>query len=1115
MRSTLLLAITLIIVSLIAIISTLAMEPEAASSATATRFKDFVGVNSGDRSSNVSDISQVAGWVRDYHRWYWFETSNDSYSFQTLDSWYGALKNAGLKVLVTVEFCPSWSSSNGTTSGNPYYTGDGTQPAHYGEHAEYMAQIAARWGRTRYSTNDPKIEGPDKKTGLGYVDCLESYNEPDYWWWTPTFPAAKYAKMLEADYNGYQVPTNASMPLVGAKNADPTIGVVHGGVLGADTAYLEDMYKSLGPGQSPFDAINFHIMMAGAPNEGGISPEAGPFISSINQVKSWRDQRAPGRPLWVTEIGWDTYTDGRARSKLWTPEATAANYLLRTLALGIANGLDKIFIYMYKDPYPDNTTQYFSMGLVEYGSGFDGAKKAGWYYLATAKSVLGDYVFERAERNGDGNPAVYSYLFSKPETGEKVSMVWVRNPSSSRDDGTTIKNYRLYVPWAQNATLIEPVKGNAQGQRSALQIVGQGSSSAYVTIPSIGEKPLFIYYQPNKTSSATPTSQPSLSGNAIANASFEIDGNADGLPDSWVVPSWATSSVSRNGGSSHEGMFSMLFQSTTGPSFTVYQDIQAKAGATYNFSGWVFIPYSSGSFSFSLNILALNSNNSTLSTTDLCQPFSGTTDGWIHVSKSVVMPANTIKARLQLKATNLRATIYIDDLSLVDAAYVPPTSTATSTSLPTSTPTSTATPTATPMATSTSTATPTQAPTQTPTLVATITATATKGPVPYVNFLANPDMELDSNNDGQPDGWTVPTWQYAHVGLTTEQAHSGQRSLRHRSSSSNDSYVIQQDIPIEPGLTYNVRGWVNVPELKSNSRFSLQVQAMTRWNGQISGPNPLIGEISHTTSDWEQIRGSFTVPNRAEAEKARVFLKFESFNGTIYLDDFEFVRADAVSPDPTATLAVLPMASPASTATEVTPTLSATATNTAQASATATDTAVPAPSSSPIPTMTSTVTPSELLANGGFEVDSDNNGIPDNWSVASWLASLVSRNGKTPHEGNYCLQLASNKGENVTVWQDVPAAGGSTYLLTAWVNVVDASGPVNINLQAVPLNVWGGTLPSKNMSPTITGTTTNWIQVSGSVTLPKEAAKLRVQLTAVSLKATALIDQVSLSPQTP
>lgn len=1092
-KSLMSLAVALAMASSLLASSVLTVDPEPVSGATAPRFRDFVGVNSGDRSSTVSDIAQAVGWVRDYHRWYWFETANDSYSFHTLDSWYGALKRAGLGVLVTVEFCPSWSSSNGTTMGNPYSTGDGTQPAHYAEHAEYMAQIAARWGRTKYSSSDSRIEGPDKKTGLGYVDFLESYNEPDYWWWNPTFPAYKYAQMLQADYSGYQVPTSSTRPLIGAKKADPTIGIVHGGVLGADTAYLENIVKNLGPGQMSFDAVNFHIMMGDTPSIGGKSPEAGPFVSSINQVKAWRDQRAPGRPIWITEIGWDTYTDGRTRSKIWAPETSAANYLLRALAIGMANGVDKMFIYMYKDPARNSTTQYSSMGLVEYDAGYDGPKKAGWYYLATARSVLGEYVLERIERNGDGNPAVYSYLFTRPDTGEKVSMIWARNPNSDRDDGTTLGSYRLYTPWAQIATLIEPAKGNAQGLRSALQVGGMGTSSAYVTLPRIGEKPLFVYYRPKGATS--PTQPPATTGNLLANPSFESDSDGDGLPDGWVIPSWAQSSTSRSGGSAHDGGYSILFQSSSGPSYTVYQDVPVQGGATYDFSGWAFIPYSNGNFNFVLQLLSYSSNNGTLSTYNLGEPFTATTGGWVQVKSSVAMPSNAVKARLQMKVSTLRASIHVDDLSLVDSAFVPPTPTPTPIPAATSTPTATPTPSPTPTKGTTST------PTSTP--LATATPTSSADPVPYVNLLTNPGMEEDANGDGEPDEWWVPSWQLNHVGLATEQSHSGQRSLRHRSHSDRDSYVVQQDIPVEPGRTYDVRGWVNIPELASPARFSLQVQTLNRWNGVVYGPNPLMGNAyTGPTSGWELIEGSITIPSNAE--KARVLMKVENLNGTVYMDDLEFVRANAMPPGPTNTpTAQLPTATP--TSTSVIPANTPTATPT--------ETTVPP--AIPTPTATSARGQAGLLANSSFEQDADGNGIPDQWYVPPWLSSLVARDGSDAHEGGHSLRLASTGGQNVTVRQDVPATSGATYALSAWVRVRESNGPFNVALQAVPLNTWGGTLPTQTVGPAITGVTTDWVPVSGTVTLPSNATQVRVQIAATSLTATVLVDQLSLARLSP
>ncbi len=875
-------SLLVLVIALGLVISSLAAIPaQQASGASAPRVRDFLGINTGDRTSNVSEVAQVAGWVRDYMRWYWYEPTNDNYTFPSTDYWYRALKQAGLGVLVTVDFAPGWSTNTGTTTGLPYYTGDGTKPADYAEHSDYLAQITARWGRQKYPANDSRIRTRDKVTGLGYLDYIESFNEPDYWWRQPTFPGSKYAKMLEIDYNGYGDTPNAARPILGVKNADPTIGFTHGGVLGAHTSYLDDVLRALDPGQKPFDAVNFHYFCIGQPGKGGVAPEASSLVWGINTMKRWRDTKAPGKPLWLTEMGWDTYTDGVFPSKVWAPELSAANYLLRVMALGMANGLDKMFMYIYKDPELNSITNYFSMGLVTYANGHDGNKKAGWYYLATAKSLLGDYVFEKVDKNGDGTPALYSYIFSKPETGEKVVMLWVRNIGSSIDNGAIRRNYFLKLPGAEIATLVEPVKGLAQGQQTPLTISNPATGSANVTIPLLSEKPVFVYYKPNSI---------------------------------WLTPTVAPSPT------------------PTGP----------------------------------------------------------------------VMP------------------------------------------------------------------------------------------LPNVNLLYNPGMETDDNADGEPDGWVVPSYKTNVVSLTTDQVKSGARSLRH-SSSGGDSYTVYQDVPAMPGLTYNFRGWVNIPSLAASSKFGFQVQFLNQWNGLIYSPTPQMGKTySGPTNQWEQVTASVTVPDGAR--KVRILMNVSALNGTIYVDDLEFLWPDSSVPTPT----------PTSSTVGPTPTATPTPTPTATPS--------PTPTATPTPTPTATAVPTELLTNGGFEADGNNDGFPAGWSVTPTPSSAVSLDGSIAYEGSYSLKLSSSRGETAWVFQDMQTGAGS-YRLSGQFYLIAGSVPPSLAFQLTSFNRWGGKISTQTIAVPTGGPTGTWTPFDSPIAIPANTEKVRVQLGATYLKGTALADRLSFARQ--
>jgi hypothetical protein len=64
-----------------------------------------------------------------------------------------------------------------------------------------------------------------------------------------------------------------------------------------------------------------------------------------------------------------------------------------------------------------------------------------------------------------------------------------------------------------------------------------------------------------------------------------------------------------------------------------------------------------------LELVALNSYGGTIATYTVYS-FSSTTDGWIQVSDTRVLPAATTSARVRARFTTLDGTVYLDDVSL-------------------------------------------------------------------------------------------------------------------------------------------------------------------------------------------------------------------------------------------------------------------------------------------------------------------------------------------------------------------------------------------------------------------------------------------------------------------
>ncbi len=451
-------------------------------------------------ANNPGDIAAVAGWARDYHRWYWYEPQrgrpiwdNDR---QRLDQFYSGLNRLDVKLLASVEMVPPWASSNGRTSGLPRpRDAAGDRPEDYSAHAEYLAQLAARYGSTH---QEEGLRSQDGKSGLGWVQAMEGWNEPNQSWAEPRFPPAQFARLLEEDYDCAGAARQPGMPLVGIKQGDPKMLALFPGLAGPDVSYLDRTVAGRSvAGQLPFDILSFHWYAKGD-DQGGRSPEAAGLVASLAAVRRWRDGAAPGRLIWLTEIGWDTNSRVEGgHSPLYAPEESAAAYLVRAVMLSLANGADKLFVFTYRDDDSESPQLYSTAGLVENSSareGEDGRKKAGWYYLATLSQLLGKMILRGVDRQGQGDPAVYQYRLEEPGGSAGAVVAWVRNPRSPRDDGTRVRGYRLSLPGAGRAERVELVPGSTLGARSGLTLREPGSPSAGATL-TLSETPVIVLYQ--------------------------------------------------------------------------------------------------------------------------------------------------------------------------------------------------------------------------------------------------------------------------------------------------------------------------------------------------------------------------------------------------------------------------------------------------------------------------------------------------------------------------------------------------------------------------------------------------------------------------------------------
>ncbi|GAB4128822.1 MAG: hypothetical protein OHK0050_42560 [Roseiflexaceae bacterium] len=170
-------------------------------------------------------------------------------------------------------------------------------------------------------------------------------------------------------------------------------------------------------------------------------------------------------------------------------------------------------------------------------------------------------------------------------------------------------------------------------------------------------------------------------------------------------------------------------------------------------------------------------------------------------------------------------------------------------------------------------------------------------------------------------------------------------------------------------------------------------------------------------------------------------------------------------------------------------------TNTPTATATSTPTSTPTPT--PLP---------NLIANGGFETDSNNDTRPDSWTSSS----LFTRSTVAIRSGSYAGRHRSTSNSSYSITQTVSGiSAGQSYTVNAWTNIPATSDAFTYRVQVRWRNGLGVTLRTDTVR-TYTAATSGWNQASATLMAPTGATQAQIIMSVSSLNATIYVDDVSL-----
>ncbi len=409
-------------------------------------------------------------------------------------------------------------------------------PEAYIEYADMMYQFSARYGFPG-TTNNLKVAPTNvARSGLGQVQYVENWNEPDKWWhyflvdglpfldpaieeelayFSPYEFAAKSSAEIDGhgETNGVEnivtarfpngVPQGAS-PL-GLENSNGNMKFVMGGISEININWVRAMkfwFEHHRPDIGfPFDVINFHDYSNdgadGAPlGTHALSPEEDNIREKMAEVVDYRNRYLPGVEVWQSEFGYDTNPNSpqSADPSLYcsNPNDAAcmakfreiqAQWNVRGFLELAAAGVDRAMVFNMRDDSPETSWGlYETSGLCTF-AGDDYQPKQAWFYIASMKNTLTGLTYDPTYVHADPAVRVYKFVDNCNAPTKEVYAVW--SPTAiNGDDSPVVSNYAL--PIASNATQIKLTHQDMDGVRTVLTPIG-GSIQVEVS-----ERPKFI-----------------------------------------------------------------------------------------------------------------------------------------------------------------------------------------------------------------------------------------------------------------------------------------------------------------------------------------------------------------------------------------------------------------------------------------------------------------------------------------------------------------------------------------------------------------------------------------------------------------------------------------------
>jgi large repetitive protein len=277
--------------------------------------------------------------AREEFEWKRLEPRNGYYDWSRFDQAVEIARSHNIELLGKLAYSAPWASSApaGTSPSVAVYY----PPVHTSDYAEYARSVVHRY--------------KDR------IHVWEIWNEPNSaLFWKPAPSASAYATLLKAAY-------------AAIKAEDPTATVVLGGLAGFDLAFLNGIRGVSAWGS--FDALGLHTYTIGP-------PERSTAMAWLDKAQAYVE-RYGRKPIWITELGWSTYS-GSGAGYIGVSETNQANYLSRAYLDAAARGVRGIFWYDLIEDGSSATSLSQNYGLMQQ----DGRLKPAYSALRQVNAAL-------------------------------------------------------------------------------------------------------------------------------------------------------------------------------------------------------------------------------------------------------------------------------------------------------------------------------------------------------------------------------------------------------------------------------------------------------------------------------------------------------------------------------------------------------------------------------------------------------------------------------------------------------------------------------------------------------------------------------------------------------